>query len=369
MFGIVRPCRHHLSEELFRRWTAHLCGTCLALRDEHGQLARTTTNVDTVLVSVLTAAQTRGPAADRRAGPCPLRGMRRATVLSGDGTRLAAHAALLLAADKVADHAADGQGPFRHRHLAAAGGAVAARWSARAAASAPAGFDPTALLALPGRQEAVERGAAGTADLAAVTAPTEDAVAATFAHTAVVTDRPENVAALADAGRHFGRLAHLLDALTDLDDDRRAGRWNPLDATGTSVAQARTRTAAAVDGLRAACARLRFDDAHDPDARLAHQLLVHETARARDREEHGDAGPPTGTDPSVGHRPPRGLLAGCAAAAGLCCTGQLCCADEFVGPWSGQPRSNWCGDCCDCGECSCDCCECCSCGDCCSCDC
>jgi hypothetical protein len=367
VFGIVRPCRHHLSDELHRRWTAHLCGTCLALRDEHGQLARATTNVDTVLVSVLTAAQGRAPAAERRAGPCPLRGMRRATVVSGDGTRLAGHAAMLLAADKVADHVADRQGPFRHRMLAAAGGRVAAHWSGRATASAPAGFDPAALLALPSRQEAVESG--GVVTLAAATAPTEDAVAATFAHTALVADRSDNADALADAGRHFGRLAHLLDALDDLDDDRHAGRWNPLDATGTSVAQARAHTSAAVDGLRAATTRLHFDDPHGADARLAHRLLVHETARARDREEQG-AGPAAPAEPDHPGRPPRGLLAGCGAAVGLCCTGQLCCADEFVGPWSGRPRSNWCGDCCDCSECGCDCCECgdCSC-DCCSCDC
>jgi hypothetical protein len=48
-----------------------------------------------------------------------------------------------------------------------------------------------------------------------------------------------------------------------------------------------------------------------------------------------------GAPPERPSHPPRGLLGGCAAAAGLCCTGQLCCSDEFVGPWSGQPRSTW----------------------------
>ena len=61
VLGIVRPCRHHLSPALHRRWAAHLCGTCLALRDGHGQLARAATNVDALLVSVLTSAQTRVP--------------------------------------------------------------------------------------------------------------------------------------------------------------------------------------------------------------------------------------------------------------------------------------------------------------------
>jgi hypothetical protein len=61
---------------------------------------------------------------------------------------------------------------------------------------------------------------------------------------------------------------------------------------------------------------------------------------------------------------PRGLLG--RAAAGLCCTGQLSCGDEFVGPWSGQPRQAWCSSCTD----GCGCCDCCSdCDGCCDCDC
>ncbi len=36
---------------------AHLCGLCLALRGDHGQLARVVTNYDGLLVSVLTEAQ------------------------------------------------------------------------------------------------------------------------------------------------------------------------------------------------------------------------------------------------------------------------------------------------------------------------
>src|SRR3954466_877862 len=106
MFGIVRPCRHRLPETLRTSWLAHLCGLCLALRDDHGQLARTATNYDGLLVSVLVEAQ--GPAAAgsgrRTAGPCPLRGMRTASVARGEGARLAAAVSLALASAKVRDH-------------------------------------------------------------------------------------------------------------------------------------------------------------------------------------------------------------------------------------------------------------------------
>ncbi|MFC5908191.1 DUF5685 family protein, partial [Streptacidiphilus monticola] len=64
MFGIIRPCRHRLSERLHESWVAHLCGLCLALRDGHGHLARTATNYDGLIVSVLVEGQ--APRADGR---------------------------------------------------------------------------------------------------------------------------------------------------------------------------------------------------------------------------------------------------------------------------------------------------------------
>ena len=56
-------------------------------------------------------------------------------------------------------------------------------------------------------------------------------------------------ATFATAGAAFGRLAHLLDALDDLDGDRRAGRWNPVDATGAGVASTRALARRQVDIL------------------------------------------------------------------------------------------------------------------------
>ncbi|MHC1563427.1 DUF5685 family protein [Actinomycetospora sp. C-140] len=370
MLGIVRPCRHHLSSDLRRRWMGHLCGTCLALRDDHGQLARTATNVDALLVSVLAAAQTAGDGTTtRRAGPCPARGMRTATVVSGDAAKLAAHAALLLAAGHLADHVDDGQGAFRHGPVATVGRRVASRWSDRARATAPVGFDPSALLAVPSRQYAVEH-AGGAVTLEDATAPTADAVAAAFAHTAVLAGRPGNAAPLHTAGAAFGRLAHLLDALEDLDDDRRDGRWNPVDATGAGVGATRALARRQVATLAATLPDLELSGG--PDARLAHRLLVHETDRAlvramgRSEQPSTDQPPQPGDRPPV--RPPRGFVAGCGAAVGLCCTGQICCSEEFTGPWSGQPRSSPCPTCIDCSSCGCDCCDCCSDGDsCCSC--
>nr|WP_026204753.1 DUF5685 family protein [Actinomycetospora chiangmaiensis] len=386
MFGFLRPCRHHLGPELHGLWSSHLCGLCLALRDGAGQPARVTTHVDALVVSVLGEAQ--GVVGTRRAGPCPLRGMRPATVVTGEGARLAASTALLLAADRVADHVEDRDGAFASRPAAVVGKHLATRWSrAGTSVATDLGFDPAALLAVPARQREVE--ARVGSSLRAVTAPTEAAVGAALAHTAVLAGRPGNAAPLDEAGRLLGRLAHLLDAVADLDDDAARGRWNPLAATGVSRSGASGECRATVAEIGAALRRVSF--VPGPARRLAHVLLVHETGRAVERaagpreplapwDPAAPGGEPPGEEPPDGGPPDppsgpgrRGLLAGCAAAAGLCCTGQLCCADEFVGPWSGQPRQNPCGrcsDCVDCSECSCDCCDdCSSCGDCCSCDC
>ena len=304
MFGFLRPCRHHLPPELHARWSEHLCGLCLTLRDEAGQLARATTHVDALVVSVLAEAQ--GIGGRRRAGPCPLRGMRPAPVVVGDGARLAASTALLLASDAVTDHVADGDGPFARRPVARAGARVADAWSrAGTTAASGIGFDPVHLLAVPARQREAE--AAAGAPMAAVTAPTEAAVGSALAHTAVLAGRPENIAPLDEAGRLLGRLAHLLDAVADLDDDAAHGRWNPLAATGTSRASALVGCREAVAGIRAALRRVRFDPGAPTARRLAHRLLVHEAGRAVDRAAAGipagERGSDRGSDrPSGGGR-------------------------------------------------------------------
>ncbi|MFJ5895140.1 DUF5685 family protein [Streptomyces sp. NPDC093064] len=389
MFGIVRPCRHRLGERLGAEWMAHLCGLCLALRGDHGQFARIVTNYDGLLVSVLTEAQAekagRAGGLRRTAGPCPLRGMRTASVALGEGPRLAAAVSLVLASAKVRDHVADGDGLLARRSVALAARRVADNWSrAGARTGAGVGFDTAVLLDAVDRQTGVEALAGPGTPLLAVTEPTETATAAAFAHTAVLAGRPGNAAPLAEAGRLFGRLAHLLDAVEDRESDAATGAWNPLTATGTPLGEARRLADDAVHGIRLALSEVEFGD-----GRLAHRLLVHELRRSVDRafgtESCGHApegafGPPQGPyapqapyDPnhpnhpySGGGEPPRpggrGFWAGCAVAVGLCCTCKVCCADEFEGPWSGKKRSGCCScdcSCCEGCDCCCDGCDCC----------
>lgn len=433
MFGIIRPCRHRMSEGMAASWLAHLCGLCLALRDGHGQLARVATNYDGLVISVLVEAQST-PADDARrtAGPCPLRGMRTAPVATGEGARLAAAVSLALASAKVRDHVEDADGAFGRRPVAAAARQVARRWDrAGARTGGEVGFDTAVLLDAVERQGGIEAVAGPGTSLLAVTEPTETATAAAFGHTAVLAGRPGNKEPLEEAGRLFGRLAHLLDAVEDLAQDTRSGAWNPLTATGTGLDEARRLCDDAVRGVHLALRDVEFTDT--VSGKLAHLLLVHELGRSVDRafgggvcahghggghddgsggghrDGHGHASgaaqmPPPGNpfrnNPYTGSpyapgspygpgnpytpggpgghggfpppEPPRrrGLLAGCAVWAGLCCTCQLCCRDHDD-PWTGRRREAWCDDCdCDCCDCdACECCECCECAECCDCGC
>ncbi|MEU3340484.1 DUF5685 family protein [Streptomyces sp. NPDC006668] len=383
MFGIVRPCTHRLGENLKSQWMAHLCGLCLALRGDHGQFARVVTNYDGLLISVLTEAQAEKAGTWRRtAGPCPLRGMRTASVARGEGARLAAAVSLVLASAKVRDHVADGDGLLARRPVALAARRVAASWGAAGARTgADVGFDTAVLVDAVDRQLGIEALAGPGTPLLTVTEPTETATAAAFAHTAVLAGRPRNAEPLAEAGRLFGRLAHLLDAVEDREADAASGAWNPLTTTGTPLTEARRLADDALHGIRLVLREVEFTD-----GKLAHRLLVHElrasvdrafgTASCAHRSTPSLAGPyappgsPGGPPPEPPRRDRRGLLAGCAVWAGLACTCQLCCG-EYEDPWSRERRDGLCrdascSDCADCGDC-CNCCQCC--GECDGCDC
>ncbi|MET9961214.1 DUF5685 family protein [Streptomyces sp. NPDC006326] len=280
MFGIVRPCTHRLGERFKTEWMAHLCGLCLALRGDHGQFARIVTNYDGLLVSVLTDAQSGpSPRSRRTAGPCPLRGMRTASVANGEGARLAAAVSLVLASAKVRDHVADGDGLLGRAPVAAAARRVARGWDrAGSRTGASLGFDTAVLVDAVDRQAGIETLAGPGTPVLVVTEPTETATAAAFAHTAQLAGRPGNAAPLAEAGRYFGRLAHLLDAVEDQAADAAAGAWNPLTATGTPLAEARRLCDDALQGIRLALREVEFTDAG-----LAHRLLVHELRTSVDR--------------------------------------------------------------------------------------
>ncbi|MCC3764876.1 DUF5685 family protein [Glycomyces sp. TRM65418] len=373
---MLAPCPSRTPDGLKPRWMGHFCGLCLELRDDAGQFARLTTNYDALALSVLVEAQQGDDAHGRNAGPCALRGMRRQRIATGEGPRLAATASLLLASAKIRDHVEDGDGIAARPGARGLAGVTADRLRAKAALIGDSIGLPTApLVAAIERQREVERACGASTPLTDVTAPTEAATAELFAHAAVLGGRPENAAPFRAAGAAFGRLAHLLDAADDFDEDAERGAWNPLAATGSGVEGARTLAKGALADMKAALASASLIDETmtglllDRYARHAVSKTFGSTcATYRRPERHHGSHHETRDDHYRPRR--RGFWAGLCSFAVLCCTCQLCCADHYEGPWSGRPREGCCRDACDCCEC-CNCCSCCgeSDGGCCGCGC
>ncbi|WP_204080459.1 DUF5685 family protein [Mycobacterium riyadhense] len=362
MFGIIRPCRHRLGGELTAAWRAQLCGLCLALRDDYGQAARIATNYDGLVVSLLVEAQSQAQPARRTAGPCPLRGMKRADVATGECVRLAAVVSLALAAARVRDHVDDRDGLVGAIGVRPAARRLAERWVRQGTETGHSmGFDTRVLVAAMDRQAELEASAGPGSSLLSVTEPTETAVAAAFAHTAVLAGRPANEAPLREVGQLFGRVAHLLDAVEDYRDDVAHGKWNPLAATDTSVDEVRTLCDDAMLGIELALADVDFTD-----GRLPRRLLTREVRRAVSRTFRAHNGTPHGRQEGINFG---NQAMGAGSYPGI--PGEL--PPEPV-PQRKQGCWDTCTDscCCDCGcDCCCDsCCDgdcCCDCGDCCDC--
>lgn len=282
-----------------------------------------------------------------------MRGLRSASVAVGGSADLAASVSLLLASAKIGDHLVDGDitGAVRTR----AARAVAARFStAGQATGADLGLNGQLILDSVTGQADAERAPRTILD---VTAPTENATALAFRHTAVVAGHPGNAEPLAEVGRLFGRVAHLLDAVEDLAADRAGGAWNPILALGLSPIEVRRLCDDAALGIR-----LALRDTTFADGRLVHALLGHEVAAAIDRTFATAGRPETRWEAATEAPPARNPMLGCLGWLVVCGTCQACCAGEFTDPCTGKKREglcrgdSGCGDCPCPGDCACDCC-------------
>jgi Family of unknown function (DUF5685) len=260
--GLLRPCRHHLDDELRERWRSHLCGLCLSLLDESGQSARLLTGYDVLLLSVLVEAQ-QGALPRAAAGRCALRGFRPASVVasSTQAMKLAAAGALLAGAAGLSDKIADADIGRSLRPVAQRSARSFRQTGARIATEvglADTVFDDA---------EAAARDAETRPDgtLEELLSPSAEAVGELFAQTARVAHRPANESGLRRAGHAFGRLVHLADAIEDYAGDVAAGRFNPLVVTRTSAGDAYRLAQSLCVEIRAALSTVDMADPRLPD--------------------------------------------------------------------------------------------------------
>jgi hypothetical protein len=192
-------------------------------------LARFAAGPDTAILAALYEAQTE-VAAPASAHHCPLRAGP-ARLWHGDhlGTRFAVAVSLLAVSARLEDHLQDGDSLPVPRFIARR---LTRRWAVKAQESAAAlGFDIRPLQQQIATQRHRERQPNQPPDYYAE--PTAFCFGEAFAHTARLSQRPENIAPLRQVGRAFGQQVYLLDAVEDLAVDQRRRRFNPLTACGT----------------------------------------------------------------------------------------------------------------------------------------
>ena len=271
MYGLLTHVGCGLSQPLRDKWMAHLCGVCLSLKKQAGQLARLTANGEAALLSALVSAQSVQPTT-REESLCLLRQPRRQQVIGRDagGARFGAGMALLMASSKLRDHLQDGEiHPVALRQPAAS---ISRRWGEIARQIlTPLDFD-TQFIEVQIQNQSELEGRAGY-DFNHFARPTEMSTGITFAHTATLAAQPQNAQVLFDIGRIYGRILYLVDNFKDYIDDTTSGRFNALSAAYPE----QDRQSRAVDILHQAQIEMNglVGQLSLPRPHLVHAVLVH----------------------------------------------------------------------------------------------
>ena len=220
MFGYVRPALARLDEGQRDAYQSAYCGLCHTLGRRHGFWARFTLQYDfTFLAILLTAGGAEARPLCRRCPAHPLRKPR--ACLDGGQMEAAADQSMILTwyklCDDVDDHNAVTGLPYRLlRRLF--------RRSYRRAAEAQPEFDAQ-----------VREGLSRLRQLEEERSPRLDRAADAFARILASASAayPEGSLMRRTLGEllyHLGRWIYLMDAWDDLEEDKKRGRYNPLDA-------------------------------------------------------------------------------------------------------------------------------------------
>lgn len=216
MFGYVRPLKKALSENDYAMYQAAYCGLCRVIGKRYGLVAQMFLNYDFAFLAMLLARKQEHPCVECRRCPiCPWRS--RDTWVEDAGLELAAAESVVLSYWKLGDGIEDSG--FWKRCLL---------W-------------PLRLLLWPGYRKAAKR----CPDFDVVVrscleelrqmeqqrVPSLDRPADAFARILQAASGREEQggqAALSHLLYHVGRWIYLIDALDDLEEDRKSGSYNPI---------------------------------------------------------------------------------------------------------------------------------------------
>lgn len=219
MFGYVRAREDTLSQTARKEYEAAYCGLCHTLKERYGTVSRLFLNYDFVFLAMLLAPEKEAGGAECR--KCPLHPWKgKPACKGGEWMETAAGESVILTWWKLRDTIADGG--FLSRLGARLLCLLLGRGYRRAKVRYPEFDGQTARLLVrlreleEGKSPSIDRTADCFAQLLQAAAPItgED-----------ILDRPRRQLLY-----HLGRWIYLSDAVDDLSEDRKAGRYNPVAA-------------------------------------------------------------------------------------------------------------------------------------------
>ncbi len=230
MFGYVKPYNPELRVRELEEYKAVYCGLCKQLGRSFGVFARFTLSYDFAFLAMLKTALDREICPETERCACIAHPFcKRIRVRENAAMQMAARAAMISVYYKLLDDRED-EGFFRR-----IGAALLLSFAKRARRKALAFADGAAA------DEAAAKMSAAQAQLEAEKCQIPDAAAEPTANflAAVLKNcaaTAEQAAVLERFGYLLGRYVYLCDALDDLEDDRRRGRYNPFLYAGGEAA-------------------------------------------------------------------------------------------------------------------------------------
>ena len=230
MFGYVKPYNPELRVRELEEYKAVYCGLCKQLGRSFGAFARFTLSYDFAFLAMLKTALDSEICPETERCACIAHPFcKRIRVRENAAMQMAARAAMISVYYKLLDDRED-EGFFRR-----IGAALLLPFAKRARRKALAFADGAAA------DEAAAKMSAAQAQLEAEKCQIPDAAAEPTANflAAVLKNcaaTAEQAAVLERFGYLLGRYVYLCDALDDLEDDRRRGRYNPFLYAGGEAA-------------------------------------------------------------------------------------------------------------------------------------
>lgn len=230
MFGYVKPYNPELRVRELEEYKAVYCGLCKQLGRSFGVFARFTLSYDFAFLAMLKTALDREICPETERCACIAHPFcKRIRVRENAAMQMAARAAMISVYYKLLDDRED-EGFFRR-----IGAALLLPFAKRARRKALAFADGAAA------DEAAAKMSAAQAQFEAEKCQIPDAAAEPTANflAAVLKNcaaTAEQAAVLERFGYLLGRYVYLCDALDDLEDDRRRGRYNPFLYAGGEAA-------------------------------------------------------------------------------------------------------------------------------------